>query len=102
MPDKKSVPSHSNLGGALDAIVIAESDNVAVCLHDIESGAEASIRRAKDNIVVTATDPVPRGHKLAVRDIAEGESVLKYGEVIGKASQNIGAGNHVHVHNVVD
>ncbi|MDH3701468.1 MAG: UxaA family hydrolase [Alphaproteobacteria bacterium] len=99
MPDKTT---HSNLGGALDAIVITEGDNVAVCLHDIESGAEASIRLGKDNFAVTATNPVPRGHKLAVRDIAEGESVLKYGEVIGKASQNIGTGNHVHVHNVVD
>lgn len=102
MPDKDSATTGTALGGNLDAIVIAESDNVAVCLHDIGSGAEASIRRGKDTIVVTAVDPVPRGHKLAVREIAEGESVLKYGEVIGKASQNIGTGNHVHVHNVVD
>ena len=35
-------------------------------------------------------------------EIAEGENIVKYGEVIGKASANIGKGNHVHVHNVVD
>jgi len=86
----------------IDAIAIAESDNVATCLHDIESGAPVSIMLGKDTRTVTATDPVPRGHKLALQDIAAGESVLKYGEVIGKASLNIGTGNHVHIHNVVD
>ena len=85
-----------------DGIVIADSDNVAVCLHDIEAGAAASLRSGKDTITVTAVDPIPRGHKIAVRAIGNGESVLKYGEIIGKASQDIGEGNHVHTHNVVD
>jgi hypothetical protein len=53
-------------------------------------------------ISVAAIDPIPRGHKIAVREISEGDKVLKYGEVIGEASQNIGLGNHVHVHNVID
>ncbi len=86
----------------IDAIVIAESDNVATCLQDIESGAQISIMLENDISVMTAADSVPRGHKLALQDIAEGESVRKYGEVIGKASLNIGKGNHVHIHNVVD
>ena len=102
MPDKETAPMQRTDGGAPDAILIADSDNVAVCLRDIEAGAAASIMSGKDTISVTAADPIPRGHKLAVRDIAEGDSVLKYGEIIGKASQNIGKGNHVHVHNVVD
>ena len=85
-----------------DGIVIADSDNVAVCLQDIDAGAAASLRSGTDTITVTAVDPIPRGHKIAVRAIGNGESVLKYGEVIGKASQDIGEGNHVHTHNVVD
>jgi altronate dehydratase len=42
---------------------------------------------------------VPFGHKVALRPIAEGEAVVKYGVEIGVATQPIPAGGHVHVHN---
>jgi len=102
MPETKPVSTRSADGAVVDAIMIAESDNVATCLHNIESGAPVTVMLGRDTQRVTAADPIPRGHKLAVRDIAEGESVMKYGEIIGKASANIGPGNHVHTHNVVD
>ena len=102
MPETKPVSTHSADGVVVDAIMIAESDNVATCLHDIESGAQVTVMLGKDTRRVTAADPIPRGHKLAIRDIAEGDSVMKYGEVIGKASTKIGTGKHVHTHNVVD
>lgn len=102
MPDTESALSPSADGSVLDAIVISERDNIAVCLRDIEPGSDVSIRRGQEMISVAAIDPIPRGHKIAVQEIAEGDKVLKYGEVIGQASQNIGLGNHVHVHNVVD
>ena len=102
MPDTDSSLNPSPEGDTLDAIVISETDNIAVCLRDIDSGSEVSIRRGPEMFSMTAADPIPRGHKIAVREIAEGEKVLKYGEVIGQASQNIALGNHVHVHNVID
>ncbi len=102
MPETKPVSTRSADGAVVDAIMISETDNVATCLHDIESGAQVTVMLGRDTRHVSAADPIPRGHKLAVRDIAEGESVMKYGEIIGKASANIGAGNHVHTHNVVD
>ena len=40
------------------------------------------------------------GHKIALRPIRKGEAVLKYGQIIGFASQDIAPGDHVHVHNV--
>ena len=86
----------------IDAIMVAESDNVATCLHDIESGLPVSIMLGKGIRVVTAADPIPRGHKIALSDITAGDAIRKYGEVIGKASLNIGEGHHVHIHNVVD
>jgi altronate hydrolase len=43
---------------------------------------------------------VPPGHKMAVRDIAAGEPVRRYGQIIGFASQAIRCGTHVHVHNL--
>jgi altronate hydrolase len=48
---------------------------------------------------VTVKEPVPAGHKLATRAIAQGEPVLRYGQVIGFAAESITPGTHVHVHN---
>lgn len=49
-----------------------------------------------DNVEVHIDD----GHKYAIRDIDEGESIIKYGQPIGHATQNIKAGEHVHTHNI--
>ena len=49
---------------------------------------------------ITPTSDVPAGHKLAARDIAKGEAVLKFAQTIGYASQDIAQGDHVHTHNV--
>ena len=56
----------------------------------------------KDNIGVNldGNDRIPAGHKYALRPIAEGEYVIKYGEIIGRATQNIAEGEWVHTHNV--
>ena len=43
---------------------------------------------------------IPLGHKIALKDLAEGETVLKYGHDIGKAVAAVKAGDHVHVHNM--
>lgn len=56
----------------------------------------------KDNVGVSldGSESVPAGHKYALRAIAEGEAVIKYGEIIGRATQNIAEGEWVHTHNV--
>jgi altronate dehydratase len=84
-----------------DILVMDGSDNVAVCLRDIAAG-EQLVLAASDGEALTARDAVPRGHKICTRKIARGEPVVKYGEVIGKASAPIDVGQHVHVHNVTD
>ncbi len=71
-------------------------DNVAVALEDIRAGETFTI----NGEAVTAREDVARGHKLALRGIAAGESVVKYGCPIGVAKENIPAGCWVHVHNV--
>lgn len=43
---------------------------------------------------------VPFGHKICIREISAGAEVLKYGQVIGRASRVIGVGDHTHTHNV--
>ena len=56
----------------------------------------------KDNVGVNldGDEKIPAGHKFALTDITEGEYVIKYGEIIGKATQNIAKGDWVHTHNV--
>ena len=49
---------------------------------------------------ITVRDAIPFGHKVAIRRIDAGGDVLKYGEVIGRASEVIEPGQWVHVHNV--
>jgi altronate dehydratase len=55
-----------------------------------------------DNVltVIVAGGPVPLGHKIAARDIAVGEQIIKYGAPIGSAARAIASGEHVHTHNV--
>ena len=69
-------------------------DNVVVASARIAAGAV--VRRER----LTAIQPIPFGHKMASGFIAAGEAILKYGQVIGAASQDIPAGAHVHVHNL--
>ena len=47
-----------------------------------------------------ARSDIPIGHKVAIRDIASGDTIVKYGTDIGRAVAAIGAGEHLHVHNV--
>lgn len=53
-----------------------------------------------EGLRVTLPAPLTLGHKIAARDIAEGERVLKYGMPIGVATRAIAKGEHVHVHNL--
>ncbi len=60
------------------------------------------IINSKDNVGITLSGKgeIPAGHKFALRDIPKGEYVIKYGEIIGRASRDIQAGEWVHTHNV--
>jgi (2R)-sulfolactate sulfo-lyase subunit alpha len=49
---------------------------------------------------VEAKNEVPLGHKLALTDLKEGDTIIKYGHDIGKVVKSIKKGEHVHVHNV--
>ena len=78
------------------AIVISASDNVATALEPLEAGHTLRAGAA----TVPVIEAIPRGHKVALRPIAAGEAVVKYGSAIGIASCDIAAGAHVHTHNV--
>ena len=76
---------------------INAADNVAVALaDDLRAGESFDIDGAR----VTLREDVARGHKFALRDIAEGENVIKYGYPIGHATAPVAAGAWIHSHNL--
>ena len=82
------------------AIVIDKEDNVATAITDLKEGDTILVGTGDSKSSIVLTKNIPYGHKIALRDIKKGETIVKYGEVIGRAMSNIGKGEHVHVHNV--
>jgi altronate hydrolase len=78
------------------------TDDLAVRLHAADNVVVAAREVAEGTAVggVLARRSIPRGHKIAVAEIAEGEPVRKYNQIIGFASKPIAPGDHVHTHNV--
>ncbi len=83
MPKQKTLVLHGN-------------DSVAVALQPLEAGTLLSHPHGQ----VTTTQPIPAGHKLAIRDVPHDQQVFKYGWPIGRSTQAIRAGEHVHTHNL--
>jgi altronate dehydratase small subunit len=81
------------------AILLHPSDHVATALKDLEAGDTIVVRLGETTYSVILREDIAFGHKYALRDIAEGEEILKYGLPIGRALQEIRAGEWVHVHN---
>ncbi|GAB7522292.1 UxaA family hydrolase [Paraburkholderia sp. 2C] len=79
-----------------DLIVLHADDNVAVALRALEAGARVEVNGQR----LPVLSAIPAGHKLAVRDIAQGAQVTKYRQTIGIALRDIAVGAHVHVDNV--
>lgn len=77
-------------------VKINNADDVLVALVDLAKGRTLEV----DGQKISLQCDVPAGHKVAIKNIAEGADVLKYGFPIGKAQQAIAVGEHVHTHNV--
>ncbi len=77
-------------------VQITPKDMVAVALQPLTAGEAVDYGAG----TVTPLQDIPMGHKVALRDIAKGEPVIKYGFPIGSATEDIPAGGHVHVHNI--
>jgi altronate dehydratase len=75
---------------------LAPGDNICAARTAIAAGETIQI----DGRDVTVPVPIPTGHKIAVRAIAPGEKVFKYGAPIGSATQPIAPGDYVHTHNL--
>ena len=84
----------------ITALRIQPRDNVATCVLTQRAGETAVYADGGEIIEVRLLDDIPFGHKFAIRPIAAGDEIIKYGYPIGRAVRDIQPGEHVHIHNV--
>ena len=85
------------------AILLHEpDDDVGVAVRDLKKGEMVGAVTLEGKYVtdVKLVDDVPLGHKVAMKDLAQGKDVIEYGRVIGAAFQAAACGAHVHTHNL--
>lgn len=81
-------------------IVVDKIDNVATALRNLELGESIVVDIGGTTNEVSVKESIPLGFKISLMNIEEGQPVIKYGEVIGLATQNIAKGTCVHIHNI--
>lgn len=77
-------------------IKINAADNIVVCLADIRKGEIISV----DNTEITVHQDTPRGHKITITDLKQGENIIKYGYPIGHVTIDVKAGEWVNENNI--
>lgn len=109
---QSSTPLHSIIHGVTSSSIPVPLADVATLLHPGDDVAIARVPLGRGVILRLPADPldpdacievvqrIQVGHKVALRNISEGETVLRYGSPIGMATQFIPAGSHVHIHNL--
>lgn len=77
-------------------------DNVGVAVVDVEAGTDCIGRNLSNNepLKARSKEPIPLGHKIALKDFAVGDTAIKYGCEIGTIVKAVKAGHHVHTHNL--
>jgi len=85
-----------------ETIMLNSKDNVATALKQINENEQVTVVSSSKEVIsrLQAKQEIPFGHKISLTEIKKGEPVIKFGERIGTASQNISVGEYVHVHNV--
>ena len=87
----------------IDFVVHDEGDSVGVVVVEgVRAGAELTgwIMDQDRDITFTAASDIPIGHKLAIKPMQTGETVIKYGVDIGRVVADIALGEHAHLHNI--
>lgn len=84
----------------INAILISSMDDVATVITELTERDRAIFFKNEEITQVPVVGTIPKYHKLAIRDIRKTEPLRKYGEIIGKATQDISKGSHVHEHNM--
>ncbi|MCJ7857054.1 UxaA family hydrolase [Lachnospiraceae bacterium NSJ-143] len=83
------------------ALMLRPVDTVATVVEDIEKGDSVCYLLDGKNESVTALEDIPAYHKIALKDMAEGEHVIKYGQIIGAMTSDAKAGNWISHKNIM-
>lgn len=86
------------LNSSKSFVLLHPEDNVVIATEPMPSGFEFICGKTS----TIAKTSIPAGHKIAIRAIGEGQSVVKYGQPIGLTKRAIESGSHVHSHNLID
>ena len=81
-------------------VILSDKDNVATALVDLPAG-DYVLGAGASQTAINVPGDIKAGFKLALLDIREGESIYKYGYVIGLATEDINKGDYVHTHNLI-
>ncbi len=89
-------------GTMIQFLVHDKNDTVGIATVDIKAGetVEGRIMEGRGAVELKALMDVPLGHKIALKDMKVGDTVIKYGHDIGRVDADIRKGEHVHVHNL--
>jgi altronate dehydratase small subunit len=82
------------------ALVGSSKDNVAVAVEDVAAGEKVKVEGKQKSLTLDAIESIPFGFKISLDNLPEGSDIIRYGEIIGRATVDIKKGAQVHVHNI--
>ncbi len=82
------------------ALILNRKDNVASVMEEVAPGDDILVEGGGEIRELRAAEKIPFGFKVAAADIRRGDAIFKYGEIIGRASDNVEKGALVHIHNI--
>ena len=79
----------------------ADDDNVAVAVADLKPGkVQGACIKSRKTYSFDLLHEVPLGHKFALKNLKQGDAAIKYGIEVGEITQEVNAGEYVHIHNL--
>lgn len=77
-------------------------DTVGIVIYPVNAGSEIAVKdiATDEKLCLTVLENIPIFHKIALSDMTEGQDVIEYGQIIGRATADIPAGSYVHIHNI--
>jgi len=99
---RQTTKTNENMKSKVQFLMHEAQDNVGVAVVDIKSGetVKGKALHGEATPEVKSLSEIPLGHKIALVDFAEGDTVMKYGVDVGRVVAPIRKGEHVHVHNL--
>ena len=83
-----------------DAIILKPNDNVGTSIKTLKENTEIILKLEEQLISFIIKDNIKLCHKFSLSKIRKGDKIIKYGEIIGVAIDDIQSGNLVHIHNI--